>query len=261
MTPNAGQGLRGAAVPRERPLLFSAPMIRALLSGAKTQTRRLVDMRHISFIGGRDHDHDDPALWGFGDIDGCWHVLDRKAQPWSGAGLPHESYAITCPHGSVGERLWVRETWAQVWKTEYPPDDVRDCDVQYRADWPNDRYPGHWPDDCADDPACGRWKPSIHMPRWASRITLEITGVRVERLQQITDADAIAEGMPHPTEWSLDCSSTPPTHHFRRLWDAENGKRCPWSSNPFLWVIDFRRLPPTGTSLGTEDAPRAQEEM
>ena len=169
-------------MPTYRPILFNGAMVRAILSGAKTQTRRPVVTTDIGFIGGKGEEAD-ISKWGFGDQDGCWHVLDQTKPAWCGSGIPHESYRITCPLGSVGDRLWVRETYALIWPSDAPPENVRDCIVEYRAST-DAKNPGQWPDDSKD---CERprWKPSIHMPRWASRLTLEITSVRVERLQAI----------------------------------------------------------------------------
>jgi hypothetical protein len=236
---------------KERGILFGSSMVRAILAGTKTQTRRLVNTRNVDFIGGREDDHNDPALWGFGDEDGCWHVLDQSAATWTGSGVPHESYAITAPW-KVGGRLWVRETWY------YDGGDVRnvapaDRDLrllEYRADHDCRSWEAGCP--CNDENGRGSWRPSIHMPRWASRITLEVTGVRVERLQDISDEDARAEGvdtrcLADPDE-SPECSvgwRNPDgfaRDNFRDVWDRINGKRAPWSSNPWVWVVEFRNV-------------------
>ncbi len=186
---------------RERPILFSAPMVRALLAGTKTQTRLVVK--------GVDQWHPDSRtvkLIGLGD-DGC-------------AAMPYDEFdrmlggAIKGPYGKPGDRLWVRETWA--------PDEYEGQREFYRAD------------DEHFMPPCG-WKPSIHMPRMASRITLEVTGVRVERLQDISAGDAWAEGI----SFSPDVD---PVHEYQDLWEQINGPGS-WSTNPWVWVVEFRRLP------------------
>lgn len=206
---------------RERPILFSSPMISALLSGAKTQTRRVVkrvpDANGTSFTPGE--------LLGVGD----W---------WS-----------TCPYGVPGDRLWVRETWgftAQV-TTDAHPRFMREQDTSflvYRADVPAQ--------DAATERTLSRlsaapWRPSIHMPRWASRITLEVTDVRVERLQSISEEDARAEGVAPMTGedcWSDGTCRTA----FEYLWGQLNGfegesrVRATWARNPWVWVVSFRRL-------------------
>jgi hypothetical protein len=136
-----------------------------------------------------------------------------------------------CPYGVPGDRLWVRETWApqpereEAWKLpEHEGGGGSADDVCYRADErPNDHQLGGLTHGVA------RWRPSIYMPRFASRITLEVTDVRADRLQDITEEDAKAEG--------VERQST-----FRELWDGINGKRAPWSSNPFVWVVGFRRV-------------------
>jgi len=134
-----------------------------------------------------------------------------------------------CPHGTIGELLWVRETWCQ-------PDPLS-RDVVYRADVPNarlveerqlQREVGHG--------AYAPWRPSIHMPRWAARILLEITAVRLEHLQSINAAGALREGIEAPC--ILD--------KYERLWNSVYSRRarCSWADNPMVWVITFRRLVP-----------------
>jgi hypothetical protein len=149
-----------------------------------------------------------------------------------------------CPFGTVGDRLWVRETWAEGFIGG-----VGDT-IIYRADNP---------DFDKDFLLNGKWKPSIHMPRLASRITLEITGVRVERLQDISEEDAIAEGVkcevydqgkPISACWYnyqedlFDGSFNSPEaiDSFRTLWDSINAKKHPWQSNPWVWVVEFKHL-------------------
>jgi hypothetical protein len=190
---------------KERPVLFSAPMVRALLEGRKTQTRRLV--KPMSALGLRLYAPRTAEIIGAG-----------------GDGL-----ALHCPYGEPGDRLWVRETWA-------PFDSLaisrRDRDrMFYRAD-DEQRYETD-----------GVWRPSIHMPRWASRITLHVTSVRVERLQAITEEDAIAEGFdPTPFEPDFDAPWLPKTPAAARmsfLWNVINGERAAWASNPWVWVVGF----------------------
>jgi hypothetical protein len=170
---------------REKPIIFSTPMVRAILEGRKTQTRRVVK--------------------------------------------PHE---IKCPW-QVGGLLWVRETFAVIDNTEF------DGDIypEYKADKPDDKYPGDWPEDEAKNNSdAPKWKPSIHMPKKYARIWLEITDIRVERLQDISDYDCAMEGIPLTSD---DGSNYRPG--FKLLWDQINGKKHPWASNPWVWVIGFKR--------------------
>lgn len=196
-----------------RPILFSGAMVRALLAGAKTQTRRIV-----------------------------------KPQPqgkWSG---PMPCPEWPCPYGAPGDRLWVRETHALC------SDKDAFGSVYYRADGearhqlcenqgegdpvglgkivpPSRRYPVDY------IPA---WKPSIFMPRWASRITLEITDVRVERLNGISEKDALAEGVTlrGMTRWDGECRAA-----YKQLWEEINGAGS-WDASPWVWVVEFRRITP-----------------
>lgn len=216
----------------ERPILFSAPMVRAILEGRKTQTRRIVRLKP----GQQVDERDDGSSWPWTDYDGAdmWHWLP-------------------CPYGQPGDRLWVRETWAVPHaldgrKPRYVPADAR---FHYRAD---------------EDAGGLRWRPSIHMPRWASRITLEITEVRVERLQEIGEADAIAEGLKRITKdggatikhgipdrdglpgtddtgWPWRDWSADPRVAFRRLWESIHGPDS-WAANPWVWVVGFSRVAP-----------------
>lgn len=187
----------------DRPILFSAQMVRALLAGTKTQTRRAVKPR-------KDPDY------------GC------QMAPGEIAGDEHPERL--CPYGRPGDRLWVRETWLT----------VNGDDTFYRADYLADP---------AGDRAHGvAWTPSIHMPRARSRITLEVTGVRVERLQDISEEDARAEGVERSGEcnWRdyLDHPHndfTSARRSYRSLWDSINGPGS-WDANPWVWVVEFRRV-------------------
>lgn len=222
----------------ERGIIFNGPMVRAILEGRKTQTRRIVKAEH-HYIGGRDGDLSDPSKWGFADMDGCWHVLDQSSPAWTGGGRPNESYAITCPHGCPGDRLWVRERWSPYRRDGAASDDIRSAESSLTVDGgvrfrDGAYYPGL--QEYAPGAFDGiKWRPSIHMPRWASRITLEVTGVRVERLQDISEVDALAEGIA-PLHGPLPCVA------YAELWDQINGKRAPWASNPWVWAVSFRRM-------------------
>lgn len=220
----------------ERGIIFSAPMVRALLAGEKTQTRRLLKLQpptpeQVRQIAGDGfHYFTDASTPGEFRVAGpVWAV--RKL------GGPER---LRCPYGVPGDRLWVRETWRPT-----PPDRIRAVTVHYAADRGMARFydvPRSWKYPKAA--ANGNVTP-IHMPRWASRITLEITSVRVERLQAITSADIVAEGIP-AVDYSVndrpDALEAEQRDAFVKLWDSINGDVAPWSSNPFLWVLGFRRV-------------------
>jgi hypothetical protein len=199
--------LHGVGVIRERPILFSAPMVRAILEGRKTQTRRVVKPR-------RDPDF------------GC------ELSPGEIAGEIRDGHYEICPYGQPGARLWVREAFSGPHCMDAVPP----------SKWGRSSRIWYWAD---GNPQDGDWtkpKPSIHMPRWASRITLEITGVRVERLHQISEEDALAEGV-HRFDWQDDNGECPATTReaFARLWESINGAGG-WAVNPFVWVVSFRRV-------------------
>lgn len=213
---------------KERPILYSAPMVKALLSGAKTQTRRVV-RAPIDFVGPGGCNgpyRDDPTCWGYADEYGDYHTLMPD-----GESSCDNSCCIPCPHGRPGERLWVRESWQKSglgWGNDLPVGKIH-----YRA-----TDDGEW------KPYWGKWKPSIHMPRWASRLVLEITEVRVERIQSISDADILAEGI---AEYAAALKlQGGPRLAWIHLWEAINGKRdggrYGWHRNPWAWALTFRVL-------------------
>ncbi|EPH3083548.1 ASCH domain-containing protein [Klebsiella pneumoniae] len=199
---------------KERGMIFNGEMVRAILDGRKTQTRRIMAPQ--------------PA----DDIERCIFP-NPEAIGWKSS-LRHKHGSTTahfCPHGKPGDLIWVRETWARY------NIDQNSHDIAYRATTPAD-----WPEE-------GRWRPSIHMPRWASRILLEITDVRVERLNAISEEDARAEGIidggclncgePEP----CGCANPEPdaTDAFAYLWQSIYGQES-WNDNPWVWVISFERI-------------------
>jgi hypothetical protein len=173
---------------KERPMLFNGDMVRAILDGRKTQTRRIAKPRHCN----------------------------------------HGSEGQRCPYGQPGDRLWVRETWSMD-AGAVSEDAESDWHICYKADLSVTQAL------CTDaeclrlyDSQRSAWRPSIHMPRWASRITLEITDVRVERLQVISLDDAKAEGVET-------------TDQYAELWCKINGAES-WNANPWVWVVAFKRV-------------------
>lgn len=216
---------------KERPILFSGPMVRAILDGRKTQTRRIVTTREpLTHVGPRGSEGS-PDEWGYffdGPSNHGYMVIGRGHNDDHDNGL----VSIPCPYGEPGDRLWVKETFAA--RRDVDPDVDRAKALhylQYRAD--ADDLGMEWHD-------YGRhWRPSIFMPRWASRITLEVTEVRVQRLQEISEDDARSEGC----TGLPDVVDVTPREEFQRLWDEINGKRAAWSSNPWVWALTFRRLP------------------
>ena len=197
---------------KERPILFSGSMVRAILDGSKTQTRRIVKPQPSRYAGSPVRMDGQEALFTVPDVRGS---------------VPEFA---TCRYGKTGDTLWDRETWAP---------DFEPYEFVYRAD-----------DDAAASSKGGRWYPSIHMPRWASRITLEVESVRVERLQDISEADAKAEGL--SCEFGIDevyctqCSGHERLclqNRFRTLWESINGAGS-WEANPWVWVVTFKRINP-----------------
>ncbi|WP_368755168.1 hypothetical protein [Klebsiella oxytoca] len=196
---------------KERGMIFNGKMVRAILDGRKTQTRRTVKP--------------------LPDEDGLAKVING---PW----VDTSERNYRCPFGDVGDRIWVRETWAEAGAS------APDLKL-YRAN-----YPEHVPSHYENVPPANeiRWTPSIHMPRWASRILLEIIDVRVERLNAISEHDAQAEGVaklrggfwqhyqPGWTQHQLSARGS-----FVTLWKSIYGEES-WNSNPWVWVIEFKRV-------------------
>ncbi len=229
---------------RERPMLYAAPMVRALLAGTKTQTRRIVKLDRWMVAAGMSlaGATRDPGLG-----DGEYLKVPNLAD-----GTRHRLY---CPHGTPGERLWVRET---VWRAELEGMGVGRGFLVYDDEWRRDKLGVKEPAPAIRRQwtASDRWGrvPSIHMPRWACRIVLEITDVRVERLQAITEDDAKAEGVErwaHVVRGPLfPCSEGDEIHPdgthaygYRLLWDRINGAGA-WDANPWVWALTFRRVMP-----------------
>lgn len=275
---------------KERPILFSAPMVRAILEGRKTVTRREIKTRMRSADTSFEL-HQQP--------DGSWrpmHTFDESCMDDQGTEHP-----ITCPYGQPGDRLWVRETWqdvhpvqvidrySQLGRAGIPGPPGVTYQTIYRADgeYPKVHYTHEHPYRCIEpDPSHGflgaadsgwtGWTPSIHMPRWASRILLEITDVRVERLQDITEDQAKAEGCffteygqacfhggrgirdatecEYPASkhqqrpgWMWDKTKSyeqcldSARHAFGNLWNSVGGD---WGANPWVWVVEFKRVTP-----------------
>lgn len=209
---------------KERPILFSAPMVRAIIDGMKTQTRRIVKPQPPSYI---DELHGN-------DLRGRapYRLDDNETGAVLGSGFQDDNDVFyKCPYGIPGDRLWVRECWG-LFDTQ-PSDGPERAYVYYRATDGDDR-----------DLRYQLWRPSIHMPRWASRITLEVVGVRVERVQDISEADAEAEGFERT--FAADGSEygaglTTATEAFAALWSKITGPAS-WSENPWVWVVEFRRI-------------------
>lgn len=213
---------------KSRPILFSGPMVRAILDGCKTQTRRVCGDR-IQYIDGPGGP---PYTQKLGS-----HIFEGGPCAWH------------CPYGKPGDRLWVRETWRPVGPWEFEGGTiVFQCDgARVNVTNAKEQTP---PVFVRSSDQKDKWRPSIHLPRWASRITLEVTGVRVQRLNETSEADAIAEGLhrdpKNPNLWTwgdYPSGSTNPVYAYELLWNQINESRgFGWSVNPWVWVIEFRRI-------------------
>ncbi len=224
---------------KERPILFYGPMVRAILDGRKTQTRRIVKPQPVK-TSGTHRGYPLPLMandwaWPHPGTSGATTISNRPNGPLG--------WEIHCPYGQPGDRLWVREEFnigraltncegvaddEELWIGRMPKDDPR-----------KQAFMSAWQICYAADGCDGKMRPSIHMPRWASRILLEITSVRVERLQAISEADAVAEGVTAGGS-SMGIQFTA-TQHFVALWDSINGPGS-WDANPWVWVVEFRRI-------------------
>lgn len=202
----------------DHPILFSAEMVFAILEGRKTMTRRVIKPQVPA-------DATDVFYWYHGEFpaeqcakQGCWY--------WHPGGIVHHK---ACPYGEPGDRLWVKESWAVAKEYDHlPPSKLprRELDRVWYI------YDGEKPGEF------GRTRSARFMPRCASRITLEIVGIRIQKLLEITDEDMIAEGIGALTEKQIDVH-----WNFIEFWDSINAKRgYGWDTNPWVWVIEFGRV-------------------
>jgi len=231
---------------KERPIIFKPEMVRAILEGRKTQTRRIAtkdtSCSKIKWVDGAETFPNGRPYTGW--IKECGAVLD----------IP-----IKCPYGVPGDRLWVRETWgvgtrpdpSQGWRDgiEYKADEAYIDEIEslpiYEVETPEGV-------ELCDYQKSGKWTPSIHMFRWASRINLEVTNVRVERVQDISDRDCEAEGIhaSKPYGGYAGTSYNFPGFNGRLqaavlymdIWESINGKKHPWDNNPWVWVVEFKEV-------------------
>ena len=228
---------------KERPILFKGQMVRALLDGTKTQTRRIMKFQ--------PYDGAEVICEEFHPT-----VIDRRGEeqpgePVFGAWWADGDNALRCPYGAPGDRLWVRETFAKIDGQTQPW-----IETDYRASYTDG-------DRLGDRLGIKkRWTPAIHMPRVASRIALEVSGVRVERLQEISEADAVAEGLSMDVGQGarqndldirrakteefrpLGCASA--VDAYRALWESINGADS-WNANPWVWVLTLKKVSETPT--------------
>jgi len=213
---------------KEHPILFSTDMVKAILEGRKTMTRRVIKPQ--------------PTDAGLEFATAC----EGEFSAWQDDGLNLDEHSEDggpcqriCPYGQVGDRLWVRETFVL---TNYQT-------PVYRADFKD--VNGYYWSSIASDPKDVKWKPSIYMPRWASRINLEITEIRVERVQEISEEGAKAEGI-EALKPSMCCYTN--RYCFEVLWESINAKRgYSWEANPWVWCISFKRtdeIPPNPIGCG-----------
>jgi len=212
---------------KERPIPFTGESVRTILDGQKTQTRRVITLARRWEMGERA----DGGPWPY--------------YPEYVTGEP-ECLDAACRYGQAGDRLWVRETWTP---SVIDPEggcfeeDPRNFDIVYRADGDDAYWAAHWTRDtvvrgrAVATPCTPKWRSPRFMPRWASRLTLAVTGVRVERVQDISEDDAVAEGVTR-----LETGKFAARSQYRILWNALNAKRgYGWDANPWVWVIEFQR--------------------
>ncbi len=237
----------------EKPILFNAEMVNAILSGRKTQTRRIMKVQPAECNHTHWPEYPNPE----------WKLYDRGwncAVCGNGVSLTERDVTgIICPLGKPGDRLWVRETFALLgnedgvcvdWQDNMVKGDEQAAARIYKASCEQKRGDyglysipdsAYWKPNTSNMKYEGSWRPSIHMPRWASRINLLITGVRVERLQDISEQDARAEGCAYGKGNGEIDLAVRPENHFPTLWASIYGAES-WQANPWVWVINFERM-------------------
>ena len=217
---------------KERGMIFNAEMVRAILEGRKTQTRRPVKDVSTDIVEFKNFENHEWEMF-FDMPDGR-----RLSKSW----------LKRCPFGKVGDRLWVRETWMGWKQTSYEYNEWEPIDKEYQGGLSIQQHHEEWggPDRIvykADGKSVGPWTRSIHMPRWASRITLEITDVRVERVQDISYDDAYAEGVERTQGDQLDHFMGFKRGNSIRVFEMGwNSIYNNWDENPWVWVIEFKRI-------------------
>ncbi|EAR7455141.1 hypothetical protein [Salmonella enterica] len=208
----------------ERGMIFNGEMVRAILDGRKTQTRRPIKWKQTRFT--EIAERDDGSLWPWAED------CERGGDIW-----------FACPYGEIGDRIWVRETWQVI--HDHIDESSHVEDRTYAPSIPKEKdrywhtvYAEHFGDESREDRGFP-WRPAIHMPRWASRILLEITDVRVERLRDLSEEDAKSEGIIPSAGGVLPGWEY--RINFRDLWMDIYGTDN-WEANPWVWVIEFKRV-------------------
>lgn len=246
---------------KQRPILFKSEMVQAILAGRKTQTRRIVKpsiVPHLEWMGGSGDDSTEFDSLGL--MYNTWRNDNGKEMPAEWLvycdEYPEEGVIpIGQGYGAVGDQLWVRETFTQGYDMTLlkgEGDDMNAVSIIYKADGKElyrecpEEIAENWGDWSCDGEGDPVFKPSIHMPRWASRILLEITDIRVERLNDISEADAKAEGaIAEPCDHArqscedIGCCGSTAKGHFKQIWESINGVDS-WAANPWVWVIEFK---------------------
>ena len=227
--------------PVERPILFLPHLVAKILAGEKTQTRRLVR----------------PTLRGC--TLGAYTSGSEVELVNVAHGDPVDAPSIVCPFGSPGDRLWVRETWWHYRSAELEQAGFVGGTVCHIFAGGAGHYQPNPQFDPESHPHIWTKRPSIHMPRWASRLMLEVTSVRAERLQEISESDALAEGMKNDDDIPPSFRSC--RAQFQHTWDAINGTRAAWFENPWVWVVGFTRIEVCPPTLRTGESPRIESDL
>lgn len=248
---------------KEHSLIFSGESVRAILDGRKVMTRRIVTPHNIRFVGMKGVRKPSPEMLAqaFTDVE-AMRQFGPGMFTWQGKAYEYQAPAqktswVAEPIWQPGDRIWVKEAWADTNGESGPMISYRASGDRFLTDecYPVDysRYPNcqftMWCGDLRRGEDGHAWRSPLFMPRWASRITLEVVEVRLERLQNITEADAVAEGC-SPSHWRHEDGPKPEAglphsyavERYRRLWESINGKGS-WDLNPWVWAITFRRLP------------------
>lgn len=224
----------------EKPISFTAPMVRAILDGSKTMTRRVVKPQPCDWV----------EAVSYSEYQGCWAFHGYEGGMMTSTSDFNGQPLLKCPYGSKGTKLWIREEWRTTKDQDHlkPSNCCIASTIQYRSDM-STQIPG----DTTKDEDFGKWRRSRFIPRAFSRIypRLRITDIRLERAQDISEADAIAEGVYSLNSQSKGLETVPYYRSafsarklFSMLWDSINSKRpgCPWADSPWVWVVEFERI-------------------